>query len=266
MTNLKELMNPIKDLMNEIGQYQMTYFRKENQIQEKEKKELVSKVDIESEKNIKEALLSLLPQAEFFGEESGSTSDCPQEKLLWVVDPLDGTTNYLSGLDQFSISIALLDKSEPILGVVYKPATKEIFHAIKGHGLYHNQQLMPKQKKCEINNALLGTGFPYRNPETLQQFFKCTEAALTSSRGIRRFGSAALDLSYVSSGFLQGFWEVGLQAYDIAASLVFLNETGCRYSNFQGGTYDIFNDRTFVAGVPNTFETLQKITNDSYVT
>ena len=233
-------------LMQRVGDFQLDHFRNlEVQEEEKEPRELVSFVDRESENMLFEKLSELYPSAGFWGEESGKREEAD---WMWLVDPLDGTTNYLNHLDQFSISVALLYKGEPQFGAVYKPISLEFFHAFRGFGFFHNhKQLQKYEARDQFRKAMLGTGFPYRSPDLKDQFFGLIEDLMPRCRGIRRFGSAALDLSYVAAGWLQGFWESDLQPYDVGAALLFLEEMGVNITNHKGEKYDMCRDRMLVA-------------------
>ena len=229
---------------------------------QKAAREMVSFVDVESEKILFDGLLPLVDGAGFFGEESGKTGS---QELVWVVDPLDGTTNYLSGLDHFSISIALVKDGEPILGILHKPSTQETWTCIKGRGLhYKSEPVAQVSQSLEAKDALFVTGFPYRSQDIAAKFFACADEVLVTGRGIRRTGSAALDVANLSCGWYQGFWESDLQAYDIAAGLLFMQENGCIVTNHHGGPYDMFKDRIMVAGLPKVHATLQQIVAKHY--
>ena len=257
------LLEKIMEVQRSVGSFQLTKFRQldSSDIQEKQRKELVTQIDIESEKIIKSQLSSLFPEASFLGEESGRSGD---SEYLWVVDPIDGTTNFVSGLDQFCISIGLMANNNPILGAIYKPTHKEFFTAIEGNGAFHNGRRLNSKRTVKITESLIATGFPYRSLDLRKSFYKCADEVLDSTRGIRRMGSAALDLANLACGFFQGFWETDLQSYDVAAGLVLLKETGCHFSNFQGEPYNPFVDRSFVAGEPDTFKFLQALTEKYY--
>ncbi len=259
----QQLLENVINLARQTGRYQMSRFRSlpPGGGEEKVAREFVSEIDINSEQLLIEGLSKLLPEAGFYGEETGTTGN---ELLRWVIDPLDGTTNFLSGLDQFSISVALEIDGLCELGVVLRPASEELFSARRGQGLCRNGQACPTVSNVPLSQALIGTGFPYRSKDLATSFFPCAEQVLYSSRGIRRFGSAALDLSYVAAGFLQGFWESDLQPYDVAAALLFMEETGCRVSNHLGSTYSPYRDRLLVCGQPDTHLQLQPIVAKHY--
>ena len=255
MDNLSPLPNKIKQFLPVIGNFQIENFRSGllKGGQSKGLNDFVSRIDIESEQMIKKELEFLMPKAGFYGEESG----CVEIKeWMWVVDPIDGTTNYLNGIDQFSISIALTHLGKTVLGVVYKPMNKECFYCVKGQGFYHNEKRVKKNTHIALKDSLIATGFPFRNFDTIDSFNSTVKDILNRCRGIRRMGSAALDLSNTACGFFQGFWEVGLQPYDVAAAILFLEETDCIISNFKGKPYHLFEDKTFVCGAPGAFEEL----------
>ncbi len=245
-------------LMKEVGRFQLGNFRAQAvKIEEKSPRELVSFVDQESEKMLFEGLQKVVPEACFWGEETGKRSD---KDLMWLVDPLDGTTNYLSELDQFSISLALIDKNKPVFGAVYKPSNREFYHAFKGRGLYRDLvKIAPYADDKELIESLIGTGFPYRSPDLKSQFFRCAEDMMMKCRGIRRLGSAALDLSYVAAGYLQGFWESELQPYDVGAALLFMDEMGIKVTNEKGEEFNMLTDRMIVAAKPRIHDELVKL-------
>jgi myo-inositol-1(or 4)-monophosphatase len=229
-------------------------------------RDFVSFVDVESERIIRRHLNAALPEAAFFGEETEQTLGARE---TWVVDPLDGTTNFLSGFDHWSISIALRDGesekgSDFAAGLVLKPSTGELFTAERGRGAFRNGERLPRAAALDPSGALVSTGTPYRSPETTDAFFRTVRRVLASCRDLRRTGSAALDLSYLAAGFFQGFWEIDLQPYDVAAGLLLLSETGHDYRNFRGGAYDPFRDRGFVSGRPGVMETLLEAVRTEY--
>jgi len=223
--------------------------------------ETVSEIDITSEKMIRSILHDIIPDAAFYGEE---TEQSRSDQLTWVVDPIDGTTNYLKGIDLWSVSIALLEKHLPIVSCIVRPAVRETFTAVKGMGAFHNGKKLKKVTKKDLGSALIGTGMPFRTPESYDAFFPCAREVLEGSLDIRRMGSAAIDLAYVGADILQGFWEIDLQPYDVAAALLIMEETGCICTDATGGNYDMFSSRTCVAGHPGVHEKLVSITGKHY--
>ena len=251
-------------LIKEVGAFQMKHFRvmPEGSDSVKALREIVSFVDVESEKMLYDGLLPLVEGAGFFGEESGKTGS---QDLVWTVDPLDGTTNYLSGMEQFAISVALVENGKPILGVVYKPYSDDVYTALRGSGTFFNgEPTKPTNLEVMPVDALFMTGFPYRSPDMVESFLDAVPQVMTLGRGIRRFGSAAIDIACLGMGWIQGFWETELQPYDVAAALLMAEENGIIVTNQKGEPYDMFTDRILVAGMPNVHKELLKIISKSY--
>lgn len=264
MIDLDHTLQAVTLLLKKVSQFQLGYFRAmpDDATDIKALRETVSFVDVESEKMLLEGLLPLVEGAGFYGEESGKQGS---QDLTWVVDPLDGTTNFLSGLDHFSISVALVENGKAVLGAVCKPFSGEIFSSVKGGGVFYNGVITkPTNPNPDVADALFMTGFPYRSPQVAEGFFKTAASVLTLGRGIRRSGSAALDVAHLSMGWLQGFWETDLQPYDIAAGLLMLEENGILATNGQGEPFDMFKDRLFVAGAPAVHEELLKSVRAGY--
>ncbi|SHJ42715.1 myo-inositol-1(or 4)-monophosphatase [Malonomonas rubra DSM 5091] len=258
-----QLLKHVRKLVTEVGAYQLSRFRSlpPGGGEEKSAREFVSEVDRHSEDLLLKGLGNLLPEAGFYGEETGISGS---SKLRWVIDPLDGTSNFLSGLDQFCISVALEVEGQTELGVVLRPASKECFTALRGQGLFRNDHRCPQVTDLPLQQALIGTGFPFRSRDLSAEFFACAEEVLYASRGLRRFGAAALDLSYVAAGFLQGFWESDLEPYDVAAALIFLRESGCIVTNRSGKEYSPYRDRLLVCGPPQIHASLVALVKDHY--
>jgi myo-inositol-1(or 4)-monophosphatase len=261
---LAKILPQCLEIVAKASAFQLQHFRSmpAGADDQKAAREMVSFVDVETEKILFDGLLPLVDGAGFFGEESGKTGS---QDLVWIVDPLDGTTNYLSGLDHFSISIALVKGGQPIFGIIHKPTTNDTWTCVKGLGLYYNGQPMAQvSQQLEAKDALFATGFPYRSQDIAANFFACADEVLVTGRGIRRTGSAALDVANISCGWYQVFWESDLQPYDIAAGLLFMQENGCIVTNHHGAAYDMFNDRIMVAGLPHVHASLQSIVAKNY--
>ena len=245
------------------GAFQMSEFRRREPGwgDTKAAHDFGSFVDVESERRIRTILHRALPDAAFYGEE---TEQQRGPDYTWIVDPLDGTTNFLSGLDHFSVSIALWEKDQPTLAVVYKPTVEELFTAERGKGAWRNGIALAQAQPMKPESALIATGTPYRSPDTIATFYRALDQVLQTFRDVRRCGSAALDLCYVAAGFFQGFWEVDLKPYDVAAGLLLLQETGNRIANFQGHPYDPFTHRGLVTGRPGVYELLRQQIKNAY--
>jgi myo-inositol-1(or 4)-monophosphatase len=270
-----KLLPELHAIMAEVGAFQLSEWRRHEPGwgEAKSAKDFVSFVDRESERMLAAVLKRSLPEAGFYGEETEKRMGAT---LTWVVDPLDGTTNYLSGLDLFSISVALFEAGEPVLGIVHRPAASEWWWATEGGGAFYAKSSsadilvdgratrLPLASPCPLALSLVGTGTPFRSPDTKEAFFQATSGVLTVARDVRRLGSAALDLAFLASGWLQAFWEVDLEPYDIGASLLLLKETGCECSSFSGAPYKAFQNRSFVAGLPGAASELRAIVAPAY--
>jgi myo-inositol-1(or 4)-monophosphatase len=203
-----------------------------------EERNLVTEIDKRAEHLIIEKIKKRYPQHDFLAEESGSHKTASDHK--WIIDPLDGTTNFTHGLPIYCTSIALEYKGEVVLGVVYDPSQDELFTAEKGKGAYLNNRRIHVSHASRLMESLIVTGFPYdirENPFNAVEHFT---NFLMSSQAVRRLGSAALDLSYVACGRFDGFWEVTLNPWDMAAGVLFVQEAGGKFTNFKGFPSDIY--------------------------
>ncbi len=200
-------------------------------IVEKQQMDFVSEVDKLAEAEIIKELRRAYPDHAILAEESGAIGKGP---LTWVIDPLDGTHNYLRGIPHFSVSIALLDKGVPVHAVVFDPLRDELYTASKGDGAYINDRRMRVSKRENLGGAMIATGFPYRQREHLVPQLDMTRAILGQAEDIRRSGSAALDLAYVAAGRYDGYFEIGLKPWDLAAGVLLVHEAGGRYCDFAG--------------------------------
>ena len=198
---------------------------------EKQQMDFVSEVDKLAEAEIVKELRRAYPDHAILAEESGATGKGP---LTWVIDPLDGTHNYLRGIPHFCVSIALLEKGVPIHAVVFDPLRDELYTASKGDGAYLNDRRMRVSKRENLGGAMIATGFPFRQREHLVPQLDMTRAILGQAEDIRRSGSAALDLAYVAAGRYDGYFEIGLKPWDMAAGVLLVHEAGGRYCDFAG--------------------------------
>lgn len=200
--------------------------------------DFVSHVDKGAEKIIVEALKTVVPEAGFIAEEGTEKQD--NNPVKWVIDPLDGTTNFIHGVPLFSISIALLVEKEPIVGVVYEINLDEMFTAVKGGGTFLNGEPISVSKSRTVKDSLFGTGFPYYDYHLLDEYLELFKHLMKNSHGIRRPGSAATDLAYVAAGRFDGFYEYCLSPWDVAAGVLLVREAGGVVSNFSGEDDAIF--------------------------
>jgi myo-inositol-1(or 4)-monophosphatase len=226
------------------------------QITEKGRNEFVTQVDRIAESAIIEVILDHYPEHAILAEESGSQGENDYE---WIIDPLDGTTNYIHGFPVFSVSIAVAQRGELQHGVVYDPLRQEIFSASRGEGAQLDGRKIRVSKRTSLQQALIGTGFPYRkNLQHLDRYLGMLRVVMLETSGIRRPGSAALDLCYVAAGRVDAFWELGLSKWDIAAGALIIREAGGRISDFRGSDQYLATGNV-VAGNPKTYAALSKL-------
>jgi myo-inositol-1(or 4)-monophosphatase len=226
------------------------------EITEKNRNEYVTEVDHMAEDAIIEVIYDHYPEHSILAEERGQQGD---HEYQWIIDPLDGTTNYIHGFPVFSVSIAVAHKGQLEHGVVYDPLRQEIFSASRGQGAQLDGRKIRVSKRDRMDYSLIATGFPYRaNKKHLDDYLEMLKCVITTSAGIRRPGSAALDLCYVAAGRVDGFWELGLNIWDIAAGALMIKEAGGRISDYQGAdTYLESGD--VVAGNPKIYAGLSKL-------
>jgi myo-inositol-1(or 4)-monophosphatase len=198
---------------------------------EKQRMDFASEVDKLAEAEIIKELKRAYPSHAILAEESGSSG---KGSLCWVIDPLDGTHNYLRGIPYFSVSIALLDRGEPIYGVVFDPLRDELFTASKGDGAYLNDRRIRVGKRESLEGALIATGFPYRQRKHLDGQLALVRDLLTQAEDIRCTASAALNLAYTAAGRYDGYFEIGLKPWDMAAGALLVREAGGRYCDLAG--------------------------------
>jgi myo-inositol-1(or 4)-monophosphatase len=204
------------------------------QVSRKGPADFVSTADLKAERILRSELARARPGYGFLMEESGATGEGDGHNRF-IVDPLDGTTNFLHGLPHFAISIALERDREIVAGVVFKPIGDELFWAEKGAGAYVNEHRLRVSARSRIEEALLATGIPFKGHGDHEAFIKTFAAAMPLVAGIRRFGSAALDLAFVAAGRFDGFWEFGLKPWDIAAGMLLVREAGGYVSGIESG-------------------------------
>lgn len=241
MLDLGEVVLLMKDWAMIAGDIQLGHFRKSGlDIATKYNDyDVVTIADKESEKTILGYIRDFFPGHSILSEESGETEG--NSPWRWVIDPLDGTTNYSQGLPVFSVSIALEYEGEAVAGVVYAPYLKEMFTAVKGEGAYLNGQKIGCSGKEELSRAVVATGMPVDKQENPDNNLANIANVVTKVRGLRRYGSAAIDLCYVAAGYLDAFWELALHRWDIAAGALIASEAGARVEFFRPDReYSIF--------------------------
>jgi myo-inositol-1(or 4)-monophosphatase len=220
------------------------------QIENKTHNDYVSEVDRAAEAAIIETLLGAYPQHSILGEESGAQDN--NSEYLWIIDPLDGTTNFLHGFPVYAVSIALAFRGVVQQAVVYDPTRNDLFYASRGRGAFLNDKRLRVSKRTRLADCLIGTGFPFRKGDNVQRYLKMFETVMQACAGLRRPGAAALDLCYVAAGWYDGFFETGLNPWDLAAGSLIITEAGGLVGNFTGEA-DFLYQREVVAGNPKIY-------------
>lgn len=248
MIDLNRILTNTKTLVLEVGDF----IRKESEdfsksdIEHKGLNDLVSYVDKEAEKKLVDGCASILPEAGFIAEEG--TSDKTGETYNWVIDPLDGTTNFTHGLPVYSISLALMQEDRIVMGIVYEICRDECFYAIKGSQAFMNEQPICVSSVEKLSGSLLATGFPYYEFDRMQKYLSILNDFMQSTHGLRRMGSAAVDLVYVACGRFEGFFEYNLNAWDVAAGAFIVQQAGGKVTDFNNGSDYIFGREILATG------------------
>jgi myo-inositol-1(or 4)-monophosphatase len=218
-------------------------------VQQKAANDFVSDVDKEAEQLVIRTLREAYPDHAILAEESGATG---QSEYQWIVDPLDGTTNFLHGFPQYAVSIALAHRGVITQAVIYDPGRNDLFTATRGRGAYLNETRIRVSKRSQLKTSLVGTGFPIRHFEQLDGYLGMVKAMIENTAGVRRAGAAALDLAYVAAGRLDGFWELNLNPWDIAAGSLLVTEAGGLVGDLEGNDGYMASGHV-VAGNPKVF-------------
>lgn len=236
----KEVCRKTVEIVKNTGKYisEKHNDRSDLSIEEKGKHDFVTEVDKTAELMLVEKLHELLPEAGFIAEEG--TESKRGVRYNWIIDPLDGTTNFIHGVYPFAISVALADGNEPIVGVILELGLDECFYAWKDGGAWKDQNPIEVSKRKTLNDSLIATGFPYTNFTYLDSFMDTMDWFMKNSQGLRRLGSAATDMAYVACGRYDGFYEYGLSSWDIAAGIIIVKEAGGKSSDFIGGENHLF--------------------------
>jgi myo-inositol-1(or 4)-monophosphatase len=214
--------------------------------------DFVTEVDHAAEAIIIETLLGAYPGHGILAEESGRAHGAKDSDYVWIIDPLDGTTNFIHGFPVYAVSIALAYRGQVQQAVVYDPTRNDLFYASKGRGAFLNDKRLRVSKRVRLAECLISTGFPFRKGDNFQRYLKMLETLMPLCAGLRRPGAAALDLCYVAAGFCDGFFETGLSPWDIAAGSLLITEAGGLIGNFTGEA-DFLYQREVVAGNPKVY-------------
>ncbi|THF66069.1 inositol monophosphatase [Pseudothauera nasutitermitis] len=221
-------------------------------VQSKSPNDFVTEVDRAAEAAIIEVLRDAYPEHGILAEESGESGDTANAEYQWIIDPLDGTTNFIHGFPQYAVSIALAKKGVLEQAVIFDPNRNELFTATKGRGAFLNDRRIRVSKRVRLNEALIGTGFPFKQLEHLDAYIATFKELTGKTAGIRRPGAASLDLAWLACGRIDGFWEMGLAPWDMAAGVLLIQEAGGLVSDLAGES-DYLTTGNLVAGSPKIF-------------
>ena len=259
--DLKILCDKVIDLVKNTGLYifeERKNFSAQHDVERKGHSNFVTYVDKNSEKQLVTQLGQLIPGSGFIAEEG--TSDVKGDVYNWVIDPLDGTTNFIHGLTPHSISVALMEHNEIVLGVVYEISNGEMFYATKGDGAYCNGHPIKVSENSDHQQALIATGFPYYDFSKIDNYLLVLRELMEKTSGVRRLGSAAVDLCYVACGKFEGFWETGLSPWDVAAGAFIVQQAGGKVTDFTCGNNFLFG-RELIATNALYFDKFYEIVN-----
>jgi myo-inositol-1(or 4)-monophosphatase len=252
---MQKLCQDVCELTKKVG-----FFIKEqrnsftsNKIEVKGRNDFVSYVDKTAEEQLVAGLSILLPEAGFIAEEGTATRK--GEEYNWIIDPLDGTTNFIHGVPCFAISIALMRKDMLVMGVIYEINLDECFYAWEGSKAYMNGNEIHVSENATLSSSLLATGFPYYDYQHLDAYMELFKYFMKNTRGLRRLGSAATDLAYVACGRFEGFYEYSLQPWDVAAGAFIVQRAGGKVTDFKGESNYVFG-KEIIAGNSNSFDEL----------
>jgi myo-inositol-1(or 4)-monophosphatase len=238
--NYKNIILQVVDLSKEVGVYLREEQKKlkADDIEKKGQHDFVSYVDKTAERKLIEKLKMILPEAGFIAEENSEKRI--DKRFMWIIDPLDGTTNYIHRMSPFAISVGLMENQEMVGGVVYEVGLNECFYAWKGGKAYMNENEVTVSSTNQLEESLLATGFPYYDYSRLESFMKSLNYFIQNTHGVRRLGTAATDLVYVACGRLEGFYEYGLSPWDVAAGAFIVQQAGGKVSDYLGQDNYIF--------------------------
>ncbi|WP_228529910.1 inositol monophosphatase family protein [Diaphorobacter caeni] len=221
-------------------------------VSQKQLNDFVTEVDVASEKAIIETLLTAYPQHGILAEESGNEYGSKTSDYVWIIDPLDGTTNFIHGFPVYCVSIALSVRGKIEQAVIYDPSRNDLFTATKGRGAFLNERRIRVSKRTRMGECLISTGFPFRPGDNFQNYLALMGDVMQRCAGLRRPGAAALDLAYVAAGFTDAFFETGLSIWDVAAGSLLVTEAGGLVGNFTGEA-DFLEQRECLAGNPRIY-------------
>ena len=256
----KNLCTQVQNIAREAGNFIREEGKKitATDIEIKSVASLVTYVDKTAEANIVAALKKLIPNSGFIAEEGTATAN--NEKFKWIIDPLDGTTNFIHGINPHSVSIGLMENDKLVLGVVYEVGLNEMFYAWKDSPAFLNGNKIRVATASKSVDTLIATGFPYYDFDRIDDYIEAMKYLMNNTRGIRRFGSAAVDLAYVAAGRFDAFYEHALHSWDVAAGVFILQQAGGKTTDFNGGNNWLFGGE-IIAASKNYFDEFFSIVN-----
>ncbi len=260
---MKEITFQVVDLVKKVGVFILENQKKINSevIENKGLHDFVTYVDKTAEQKLVDELKVILPEAGFIAEEG--TETYKGEKYNWIIDPLDGTTNYIHGISPFAISIALMRDNKLVMGAIYEISLKECFYAWEGSDAFLNGSKIQVSEAKTINESLISTGFPYYDYHRMDNFMNSLSYFIENSHGVRRLGSAATDLAYVACGRFESFYEYSLSPWDVAAGALIVERAGGKVCDFSGGDNYVFG-KEIIAANSNTFDEFLNIVKGYY--
>jgi myo-inositol-1(or 4)-monophosphatase len=255
--NLEKVCEQVREIAIDTGNFiwEKRQGKKDYSVEVKGKHNYVTQVDKAAEKLLVSKLSEIIPEAGFIAEEG--TSVKVGERYNWIIDPLDGTTNFMHALPPFAVSIALQDNKKLVLGVIYEMGLKECFYAWTGSKAFMNGSVIKVTNIDKVNDSLIATGFPYTNYGLLNEFMSSLSYFMENSHGLRRLGSAATDIAYTACGRFEGFYEYGLSPWDVAAGVVILRQAGGKVSDFSGGE-NFLHGKEIIASNSGIFNEFQE--------
>lgn len=257
MKDLKTICEATVQITRETGQFVKNYrLNNKPAVESKGRNDFVTQIDKASEEKLIKALGDLIPESGFIAEED--TSSKKGDVYNWIIDPIDGTTNFIHGLYPFAISIALQQNDEIILGVVYEMGMDECFYSWKGGPALMNGEPISVSTNATVADSLIATGFPYTNYSLIGNFMETLDFFMKNSHGLRRLGSAAADLAYVACGRFDAFYEYNLKPWDVAAGAFLVQQAGGKVSDFSGGSNYLFGGE-IVCGNDKMFAEMQEV-------
>ncbi|MFW5645315.1 MAG: inositol monophosphatase family protein [Bacteroidota bacterium] len=256
--NYSELCKDVRSIVFETAEYiKSEQVNKSGiSIESKGRHNFVTHVDMNAERMLVKKLSDLIPESGFIAEEG--TLDKKGDKYNWVIDPIDGTTNYIHGLPPFAVSVALMEDRQIVVGVIYEIGLQECFYAWKDSPAFLNDTEIHVTDTFKVSESLIATGFPYTNYKYLDGFIQSIRYFMKNSHGLRRLGSAATDIAYTACGRFDGFYEYGLQPWDVAAGSLILKQAGGKVGNFDGNPDCLFGEE-FIASNSSIFDEFQQI-------